>query len=159
MIALQCGYHSSLFPVPQEDSSHTQRPGILWEVQEPENWYPVGVPTPLQESQEKGNMNTHSGGSRRKRHRRARPLNFDELYFLKSSFVAVCFKIRLTQIAQETIWNTRASRALNPIPIGLFRGLESIGGGADLAPPPQISATNGTDWLENWHSRKTSQVE
>ena len=33
----------------------------------------------------------------------------------------------------------------NPIPIGLFRGLESIGGGgggADLA-PPQISATNG----------------
>ena len=30
----------------------------------------------------------------------------------------------------------------NPIPIGLFRGLESIGGGADL-PPPQISATNG----------------
>ena len=32
---------------------------------------------------------------------------------------------------------------LNPIPIGLFRGLESIGGGADLAPPPQISATNG----------------
>ena len=37
-------------------------------------------------------------------------------------------------------------RSINPIPIGLFRGLESIGGGgggADLAPPPQISATNG----------------
>ena len=35
--------------------------------------------------------------------------------------------------------------SINPIPIELFRGLESIGGGggADLAPPPQISATNG----------------
>ena len=40
----------------------------------------------------------------------------------------------------------RASRALNPNPIGLFWGLESIGGGgAVLAPPPppQISAANG----------------
>ena len=37
-----------------------------------------------------------------------------------------------------------AAQIFNPIPIGLFRGLESIGGGgADLAPPPQISATNG----------------
>ena len=32
---------------------------------------------------------------------------------------------------------------LNPIPIGLFRGLESIGGGGWFGPPPQISATNG----------------
>ena len=34
-----------------------------------------------------------------------------------------------------------------------------IWGGAKTAPPPppQISATN--DWLENWHSCKTSQVE
>ena len=31
----------------------------------------------------------------------------------------------------------------NPIPIGLFRGLESIGGGGLIWPPPQISATNG----------------
>ena len=32
----------------------------------------------------------------------------------------------------------------NPIPIGLFRGLESIGGGGGwFGPPPQISATNG----------------
>ena len=27
---------------------------------------------------------------------------------------------------------------INPIPIGLFRGLESIGGGADLAPPSDL---------------------
>ena len=38
--------------------------------------------------------------------------------------------------------------AFNPIPIGLFRGLESIGGGVGgggliWPPPPQISATNG----------------
>ena len=37
------------------------------------------------------------------------------------------------------------TQALNPNPIGLFWGLESIGGGggAVLAPPPQSSATNG----------------
>ena len=32
---------------------------------------------------------------------------------------------------------------LNPIPIGLFWGLESIGGGGAYLAPPQISATNG----------------
>ena len=32
---------------------------------------------------------------------------------------------------------------LNPNPIGLFWGLESIGGGGGILAPPQISATNG----------------
>ena len=45
----------------------------------------------------------------------------------------------------------------NPNPIGLFWGLESIGGG-DFRPPPQISATNGPIDLKIG-SRKTSQVE
>ena len=32
---------------------------------------------------------------------------------------------------------------INPNPIGLFWGLESIGGGGGILAPPQISATNG----------------
>ena len=50
---------------------------------------------------------------------------------------------------------------INPNSIGLFWGLESIGGGGGghFGPPPQISATNGPIDLKIGTVVKTSQVE
>ena len=62
-------------------------------------------------------------------------------------------------------WNFTGSpvyvTAFNPNPIGLFWGLESIGGGGGGAvlAPPQISATNGPIDSKIGTVGKTSQVE
>ena len=47
---------------------------------------------------------------------------------------------------------------INPNPIGLFEGLESIGGGAIMAPPSDLGNAR-TDRLETWHRYKTSWEE
>ena len=45
--------------------------------------------------------------------------------------------------------------SINPNPIGLFEGLESMGGGALWPPPPDLGNAR-TDRLETWHRYKTS---